>query len=1096
MFTTTSRFASTLRYVRALAGEPNQLVDGPLLARFVRHRDETSFAELVRRHGPLVLGVARRRLTDQHAAEDVFQATFLALARQAARRTRRGPLAVWLYTVASRLARKEQARAARRADLAALPPTGAAPVDPLTEVSARELLQIVDDELARMPERYRLPVLLCGLEGLARDEAAARLGWSLGAFRGRLERGRDLLRERLTKRGLTVPAVFVVGLIATPARAVPPGLVAATCRAVMTLPTPTMALAPTLAVAAGILLALGGAGVALLPGGRQDPPPPAGPPARPPQLAEPAPRVDHEGVPLPPGVLARLGSSRMRHSGEVHTVTFAPDGRSLASTGPDGVRVWDTATGRLVRQFPGTPHRPMATRFAAGGRELLVLRGDDPVRKTPGAIHRFDLTTGKELSRTELKAEGVGYSLTIFPSGQRFAVCWIDPAAAGPGRSRVHIHDAAAGREALRIPVEGIGARCLDFAPGDRTLAVADIRDTLRLRDTATGRLTGELKHEGVKSVFAVFSADGSTLATIAAADRDQPRTVELWDVAARTVRLRLPLPEPDAFHTHHVAISADGKFLATCSQADVVLLWDAATGREVRRFRCWPSVVATAFAPDGRTLAAASGNGTITLWDVVTGRLLPASADPIVGVYDLRYLDGGRRLVGAADGLVTWDPVTGRPAAPLPPLTSEPEFAALSPNGRLIVGRAAGAIHVWDAATGREVQVLRSAKPFVWADRFGFTDTRLVATDTGRVMHLFDLTSGRLLRSVPAGVEWVNPLAVSPDGKWLAFADRYARAGADNAIRVWDLAELREVRRLTLRSLAVLALAFSPDGRRLASAGGEWQADNSHGHVQQWDVDTGRELRACNGHTGPVQCLAWAADGRTLATGSEDARVRIWESATGDERLRFTGHAGQISAVAFAPDGRTLAASSPEAPVYVWDVFGSSEFAGRAPTAVDLEQAWAALAGADAKAAFNAIRRLVAAPGPAIAFLRDRLPPAAAVDRKLVQELVRRLDASRFAERQAAAQELEQLADRAADPLRAGVKGAASAEVRQTLQRILDRLDAGTPGTLRAIRSVEILEHIATPAARAHLTALAGGAAGAELTRAASNALKRMEKE
>src|SRR5205823_7450674 len=125
--------------------------DGDLLARFARQRDQDAFAELVGRHGGLVLGVARRHLPDRQAAEDVVQATFLALARSAARLGRPPSLVNWLYTVAVRQARKARLRFARRtALLARLPPPAVAP-DPLAEVSGRELVTIIDDELARLP---------------------------------------------------------------------------------------------------------------------------------------------------------------------------------------------------------------------------------------------------------------------------------------------------------------------------------------------------------------------------------------------------------------------------------------------------------------------------------------------------------------------------------------------------------------------------------------------------------------------------------------------------------------------------------------------------------------------------------------------------------------------------------------------------------------------------------------------------------------------------------------------------------------------------------------------------------------------------------
>jgi RNA polymerase sigma factor (sigma-70 family) len=232
--------------------------DGEMLDRFARHRDEAAFAELVGRHGRLVHGVARRHLPDRQAAEDVVQATFLALARNARRLGRPPSLANWLYTVAVRQSRTARVRFARqRALLARLPVPAAAP-DPLAAVSGRELVTIIDEELTRLPATYRQPLLLCAVEGLSRDEAAVRLGWTLGAFRGRLERGRELLRKRLTARGLTVPAVLAGGLLATPAEALPAALVRAVVRAAVAVPATSGMLRMTIALVTVGGLCIGG----------------------------------------------------------------------------------------------------------------------------------------------------------------------------------------------------------------------------------------------------------------------------------------------------------------------------------------------------------------------------------------------------------------------------------------------------------------------------------------------------------------------------------------------------------------------------------------------------------------------------------------------------------------------------------------------------------------------------------------------------------------------------------------------------------------------------------------------------------------------
>jgi RNA polymerase sigma factor (sigma-70 family) len=188
------------------------LTDAELLERFITQRDEVAFGALLERHAPMVLGVCRRVVPDSHLAEDVLQASFLLLARKATSIRKREALPSWLHGTALRLARRAAAEAARakRADRA-VPTTP--PPDPLADLSGRELLQVLDEELAALPESYRIPLVLCHLEGQTRDEAAIRLGWSPGQVKGRLERGRRLLRDRLVKRGVALPAALSAMLV-------------------------------------------------------------------------------------------------------------------------------------------------------------------------------------------------------------------------------------------------------------------------------------------------------------------------------------------------------------------------------------------------------------------------------------------------------------------------------------------------------------------------------------------------------------------------------------------------------------------------------------------------------------------------------------------------------------------------------------------------------------------------------------------------------------------------------------------------------------------------------------------------------------------
>jgi RNA polymerase sigma factor (sigma-70 family) len=211
-----------------------EATDAQLLQRFVADGDDAAFAALVRRHGPLVWGVCRRVLHDWHAAEDAFQATFLILARKAATVTKRTAVAAWLYRVAYHAATRARVRADRQQRRERLARASATP-DPLIEVTGRELLAALDEEVQRMAERYRAPLVLCYLEGRTRDEAAQALGWSLGTLKRRLEQGKARLRARLTRRGLTLSGgLLATALAQQSARAVPAGLVAATVQTAAT----------------------------------------------------------------------------------------------------------------------------------------------------------------------------------------------------------------------------------------------------------------------------------------------------------------------------------------------------------------------------------------------------------------------------------------------------------------------------------------------------------------------------------------------------------------------------------------------------------------------------------------------------------------------------------------------------------------------------------------------------------------------------------------------------------------------------------------------------------------------------------------------
>ena len=187
------------------------LTDGQLLDAYVARRDEAAFECLVWRHGPAVLGACRRILGNEPDAEDAFQATFLVLVRKADTVRPRGAVGAWLYGVACNVARKARAEATRRRakELASDLPPAARPLEP-------DVGPLIDDEVNRLPEKYRTAVILCELEGQPIADAARHLGCPQGTVASRLARGRDLLARRLARRGLSVAGVSAATSRRTP----------------------------------------------------------------------------------------------------------------------------------------------------------------------------------------------------------------------------------------------------------------------------------------------------------------------------------------------------------------------------------------------------------------------------------------------------------------------------------------------------------------------------------------------------------------------------------------------------------------------------------------------------------------------------------------------------------------------------------------------------------------------------------------------------------------------------------------------------------------------------------------------------------------
>jgi RNA polymerase sigma factor (sigma-70 family) len=419
---------AVLRHLRRELGTPAS--DADLLRAYADHRDEDAFRVLVERHGPMILGVCRRRLGEVHAADDAFQTTFLTLARRAGNVRRPDAIATWLFKVALRICNRARAAAIRRRDVEQRK-IARPPAEPPAELSARELLNALDDELIRLPKRYRLPLWLVYWQNETHAEAAARLNLSPGALHGRLDRGRKRLANRLRRRGFGPDAaVRALLAVAAGAVAVPGDLLARSVAFAAgpwstALPTTILTLAAAampskFAPVATLVALLFGAGLIGFTASRErERPDDKTQVAQAPGSHE-QPRSDRYGDPLPPGAVQRLGTLQHRNGWPIgdRDRLYLPGGRTLL-TFRGAFRWTDVETGREI-DYWAPPGSPVIAGVTPDGRLALLADAE--------TIQIWDVTARRQLCAIPDANQLRGSPYALFSPDARHVIladeCW------------------------------------------------------------------------------------------------------------------------------------------------------------------------------------------------------------------------------------------------------------------------------------------------------------------------------------------------------------------------------------------------------------------------------------------------------------------------------------------------------------------------------------------------------------------------------------------------------------------------------------------------------------------------------------------------
>ncbi|MDY3555676.1 sigma factor-like helix-turn-helix DNA-binding protein [Gemmata sp. JC717] len=1107
--------------------------DAELLARFAADRDEAAFAELVVRHGRLVRGTARRCLGDVHATEDVCQATFLVLAQKAAAGPWGPTVGPWLHATAVRLARK----AAPRIPVAE--PTDGPVSEPAPHTAAawNEICRALDEELSALPEVVRGPLVLCYLQGHTRDAAAAALGCSLAMLKRRLERGRNLLRDRLTRRGISLPAAGV-GVLATElvTGATDASQQARAAVAYLASGRAPVALSGLLGGGGGrwkaavLFASLVACGMGLVgAAGRPDGKTAATETGDPKGAQKSAQRIDRFGDPLPAGALARFGTGRHRAPGAHVAVT--PDGKTVVNASDDLiVRTYDAITGavRDVRSLGGPP--TYHTTLSTDGRYLAGVAFPAP---SNAEIRVWELATGKLIGTLPVGREPVN-TLDVH-SGTTKIAFFRGPETYPPSLRKVCVWDFAKGNEPIEIgSFTPQGPRFGEprnlFSPNGKLLLSHQQDGRLVCRDLGSHKVLWEKKLPTLTFFF--FAPDGKNV--VAAPDGSG---FEFWsaaDGAKAAEQAWNGKAVQDRYSHWPVAISASGRLVALFHGQRRVVLYDTVKRAVVRELNdprrvphdatvgFWKVPTTFAFTPDETGFVWRAP--TVQRWDVATGKATwPVTWDQghTEAVTRLLFAPGGEALVSAAtdDTHYVWAPASGRVRQRM--LKGYGDLMAFAPNGRTLITSNDDGLappKVWDLASGtgatiykgdtrypqygssrdRQAAVTPDGKRLVTLTDNGIARERI---PPGHYLTVWDLAERKVIREEQVGYNGCVT-AVAPDGEMCAIVPQlHEHPGA----RLVATATGKEIGRLTERDLLKsglsrpgLELMFSADGRTVATRVTD---DNGTAKsvgdfpVKLWDIATARAF-AQFPTTGAAR-FSFAPDGRTLVIAGSSG-FRTYELATRKEiHAVAAGSTPRVrpsdpfaTALAVGPGGRTVATGHMDGTILIWD---ATPFRTALEPA-EAGAAWDALKKTDAGAARVAVLRLGDAPELALRLFEERLKPAA--PSPAATALVRQLDSEDFKQREAAETELRTLGSRAEPALTAALAGQPSPELRNRITPLMNALSPTAPVSgedLRDVRAVEVLEGIGTPAARKMLDRLTTGEPTVRLTREAKAAVARL---
>lgn len=815
--------------------------------------------------------------------------------------------------------------------------------------------------------------------------------------------------------------------------------------------------------------------------------------AEPPAAKDPSPavRLDGDGQPLPTGAKYRLGTRDWRHDGTGYSINYSPDGKRLAFISQFmKLVVMDATTGKTL--FSGRPtlkdgtriDNPRAVAFSPGGRELAVRAGGRSLE-----IFSAGTLTHLRSLRIDLPEFHVADQPVVYSSDGRFLGV--------VGDNEYKVIDAMTGaviiEERPRTAILGLA-----FDHDNTRLFVASSKPQVKVWDLSKREIVKRWSEgEGNQATWGpAVTPDGTKVAL-------GSRKVLVVDLKSDKVLHRLRGDDPqDVFLKF--AITPDGKFVVAAAEKGPVYVWSLEDGTRKWKLTSDSSIMrGMTLKPDGKQVATSDAKNRIWIWSLQTGDLLfndrPGHDTEIRSV---AFTPDGHTLVTGSRGGVThlWGVRTGKH---LRNLQTSSNWLAITADGQRLLTSSSEGLHTWSLSTGEQGSEWTTPEQRINTFRLSANQSHVAV-----LLHVQRPPGYRIVRlkfpSLEPDGEANNQsptylracLALFPDGS-------LAAVGAATGAELWDLATGKLAARFPYPVPYATALEFSRDGRFLFAA-------NSDTTVTIWEIARGQLARVLSGHARVPDALAISPGGRVIASAGtysgtrlpgEVHHIRFWDIATGQQVSTLSGHKEDVGSLAFSPDGKLLAAGMQDTTALVWEVPEAARIAGfeqQPLTETEAVMLWEELASPSAEQGQKAVVRLAQDTKTTLALAEKKLQPIVVPPAKEIQALIQELEADEFEKREAATTKLAAFGNAIAGQLKEAAEKSEVAEIRLRCNELLDkagkRFEQSGP-MLQQTRAVQLLEWIGTPDAVALVKKLAGGAKEAHQTTEAAAALARVEK-